>query len=339
LEAFVVQELTEDVVRAALTAFDAAEPVMRGDFENYIYEVTQNGERRILRLVHASHRIYEQVAAELNWVQFLASSGVAVATALPSTRGRLIETIDAPRSAFFASLFTFAPGFAVKTGVPDGAFGPPLFRLWGATVGQMHAATKRYQTPPGAPVRLRWDEEELTRTRQLLDDTDAIVRERGEELIATLKSIDVDETSFGLIHTDIHLGNFHVDGERLTVFDFDDCAYHFFVSDIAMALYYALWSIPDADEIERSRFAHDFLRTFMEGYYKHNDLDITWLAHIPTFLKLRDVTVYTVLRVKVEYVAMSERQLRLLQTFRSRIEANQPVVRIDMHLLENFAIS
>ncbi|MGQ0517078.1 phosphotransferase [Bacillus sp. D-CC] len=31
------------------------------------------------------------------------------------------------------------------------------------------------------------------------------------------------------MHGDIHPGNFHYDGKELTIFDFDDAAYNYFI--------------------------------------------------------------------------------------------------------------
>src|SRR6185369_13474599 len=61
---------------------------------------------------------------------------------------------------------------------------------------------------------------------------------------------------YSLIHADMHPGNILVDGDRLTVIDFDDAGFGWHQYDIAVVLTY--WqSKPNAAEIERA---------FLDGY-------------------------------------------------------------------------
>lgn len=61
---------------------------------------------------------------------------------------------------------------------------------------------------------------------------------------------------YSLIHADMHPGNILVDGDRLTVIDFDDAGFGWHQYDIAVVLTY--WQAkPNAAEIERA---------FLDGY-------------------------------------------------------------------------
>ena len=58
--------------------------------------------------------------------------------------------------------------------------------------------------------------------------------------------------------------------------DFFACAYSWFVNDMAIVLFYAaMW------EKDRSSFTDEFVRHFLEGYRRENDLDESWLREIP----------------------------------------------------------
>ncbi|MCL5995407.1 MAG: phosphotransferase, partial [Chloroflexi bacterium] len=107
----------------------------------------------------------------------------------------------------------------------------------------------------------------------------------GEQL-ATLPQ---DKDCFGLIHNDLHQYNFFVsrtaDGEvRLTLFDFDVCNYHFFMTDIGIAVFHALWE-GRPQEQSAEAFATRFLEHFMRGYCRENSLEDAWLKRLPMFLK------------------------------------------------------
>jgi hypothetical protein len=62
--------------------------------------------------------------------------------------------------------------------------------------------------------------------------------------------------------------------------------YGWFASDIATALYAALWRVHDP--AERAVFPGRFLRHFLRGYREHFDLPAEEWALLPDFLRLRD---------------------------------------------------
>lgn len=96
-----------------------------------------------------------------------------------------------------------------------------------------------------------------------------------------------DRDSYGLIHFDLHPWNFLIDGERLNVFDFDDCLYGWFALDIGVALYHALWWGRKNDAGQE--FTREIIQSFLEGYASANHLSDFWLARIPLFMKYRQI--------------------------------------------------
>jgi amicoumacin kinase len=96
---------------------------------------------------------------------------------------------------------------------------------------------------------------------------------------------------YGLIHADLHFGNFFVDGESgaITLIDFDDCAYGWYVMDAAMLLFDSLVLYAGAD---KQAFAERFLSCFLKGYLHENPLSGFWLRQLPHFLKLLEISVY-----------------------------------------------
>ena len=46
-----------------------------------------------------------------------------------------------------------------------------------------------------------------------------------------------ESDAYGLVHADLHMGNFFVDHSgQMTVFDFDDCCFHWFGYDCAVSV-------------------------------------------------------------------------------------------------------
>lgn len=60
------------------------------------------------------------------------------------------------------------------------------------------------------------------------------------QLLNTVKQLPSTSDSFGVVHNDIHRGNFMVENGRLTLFDCEDACYTWFVNDISCPLFLLL---------------------------------------------------------------------------------------------------
>lgn len=332
MEQAVAKLMTKQVVQEGQSRFscDFGEIKPLGDFENYVYEVSKEGTPHILRLTHCSHRTIEMVEAELDWLNHLSKHGVSVAMAIRSNHDRLGEVIETGDSYFIASLFEKAPGHMVTD--QTGEWGVALFEEWGRTIGKMHQATTQYQSTANIAKRPFWYENDLVvNFSKYIPIGQNRVREKAKKHFTLLKKLPCESNQFGLIHGDVHSGNFFVqDGKRITVFDFDDTEFHWFVSDIAISLYYSLWWTKDVDH---QTFAKTYMKAFLKGYRKEYDLDQEWIARIPIFMRLRDILLYAVFHKKMDLDKMGERQKKLIDDIRNRIEKNIPVVDIDFSQL------
>jgi Ser/Thr protein kinase RdoA (MazF antagonist) len=332
----------EFILREAAIRFDLNADTWKklGDFENYVYEADKNGKQVILRLTHSSHRTLDEVGAELNWIAFLSSSGLEgqIAECLPSRNALLAERIDTGDSYFIACLFSKAPGQRADWKDPS-VWNAELFREWGAVTGRMHRITQGYRQAMDTeiPRRAEWDEDELLiHAERYIPAEESFVLERLETVMGRMKRLPKPVDGYGLIHTDLHEGNFFVDQGRITVFDFDDCAYNWFVHDLAIPMYYAVTrGAPESYGGERIAFARDFFMAFWQGYAAEYRLAPEWLGELPVFLELRDLTLYLVIHKKMDVTALPEGMRVRLEAIRERIVSGRPLVDIDFRSLVN----
>lgn len=299
-----------------------------GDFENYVFETYRNGHPYIMRVTHSSHRSKDEVLSELDWMRHLNNEGLSVPEIFPSENGLLVEEILAEdRSAFYGCLFAKAPGAAVS--VRSEKFNEELFNKWGETTGRMHHATKSYKPSAGLKARSSWNEDELLSVEKYYPSNERGLVENAKEVIAAIAVLPKNIDNYGIIHTDIHSGNFFYDGEQIHVFDFDDASYHWFASDIAIPLYYSIiYQIPASEQAERNRFGQLFLDAFIEGYQKANQLPEGWEEQVPLFLMLRDIVLYAVLYKKIAPEDRDEKLQAMLEEIADRIRNKQPIVHI-----------
>lgn len=328
MEKAVEQQFNEHIFREACERFRVSSEGARllGDFENYVYDVKVDGESQILRLTHNSHRTSEQVLSELEWVHFLNGQNINVSAAYPSAAGRLVEVVEAADSYFSVCLFEKADGKGVDP-KNNQEWNDSLFRTWGETVGKMHAATKRYSRRPGIVKRPEWNEDELFLNLETYLSGQNEIIEKSKALLRYFEALPMNLDTYGLLHTDVHPGNFFIQDGKMTVFDFDDSSYHWFVSDIAIALYYSLWmAIPAEEARRRVAFTDEFIPAFLDGYWRENKLDASWLGKIPYFLKLRDIELYVVLHKKWDLANLRSREQKLIDELKHRIENDLPAV-------------
>lgn len=329
MEKAVSSLMTEEILHNFLERFGLEREVKKlGDFENYVYETYINGHPYIMRLTHSSHRSKDEVLSELDWMRHLNSKGLSVPEVFPSTRGYLVEEIlAADNSGFYGCLYAKARGKAVS--VRSDEFNGELFKKWGETTGRMHHATKSYKPSSGIKARSSWDEDELLSVGKYYPSDERVLIENANEVIAAISALPKNVDNYGIIHGDIHSGNFFYDGELIHVFDFDDASYHWFASDIAIPLYYSIiYRIPASEEAERSRFGKLFLEAFIEGYRKENQLPEGWNEQVPLFLMLRDILLYAVLHKKIAPEDRDEKLQVMMEEIADRIRNKKPIMNI-----------
>lgn len=334
MEISVSRLFTNELLQKALRLFAATEkePKMLGDFETYIFEVYQNDSPFILRLTHSSHRTKEQIESELDWLNFLSEQKINVCYAIPSVNGNYVEVLASEDTFFFASLFKKANGGIVKAQSVN--FNDALFYEWGKLVGKMNRITKTYRKPSYIGKRPEWDEEDFISIEKYFPADDKLLLEKGKALLQQVQQLDKHPDCYGLIHSDVHQGNFFVENGKIELFDFDDCSYHWFASDIAIPIYYAIWyKMPFEAKENRSNFAQNFATQFLKGYYTENELDPYWLQQLPLFLKLRDLVLYSVFHKKEDLSTADEKLLKFLSDIRHRLLLNEPIADLNIELI------
>ncbi len=323
-----IRELYDDsILDQALERYGITrENIGLGDgFESFIYEYKKDDERYILRVSHDLHRTSDLIQGELEWVNYLVDGGVPAARAIPSQRGNLVEAIAAKDGSHFTAVsFEWAKGnYSTKEDWDNG-----LIVKLGQIVGRMHALTKHFEPSDARFRRHEWHGDHPDDfAAQYLPPAETKVIAKFDDLMTYLYTLPKDEDSYGLIHVDVHRGNFFVDDGNITLFDFDDCQYAWFVYDIAMVLFYALpHNCVTKEQIEQ---ADNVLGQFMTGYRRENSLDPQWMHQIPYFLKLREMDLYVVIHRSFDVNDLDPWCASFMDNRKHKIENDVPYVELD----------
>lgn len=78
----------------------------------------------------------------------------------------------------------------------------------------------------------------------------------------------------------------------MTLFDFDECQYSWYVEDIAIQIFYMVYVVLNDSIPERNKQARKFLKCFLKGYERYRNIDDESLNNLSLFLRLREFIVY-----------------------------------------------
>lgn len=294
------------------------------DVENFVYKDRIDESSCILRITHSSHRTLEAILGELDWMEYLSANQVSVTQPCRSINGKLVEVIDTNDSHFLVTAFQRIPG---KTILDAHECTPEIYRQWGMTMGSMHALVKLYEPHSPTYRRAEWFEDDLVCNAEAYLPSQQIILDKYQALINHLLTLRKDKHSYGLIHADFTDVNFFVNNHKITVFDFDDCIYHWFVYDIAVILYDCLPWLPNG-EMNKDEFASYFWGSFNLGYKQENSLEPYWLDQLNLFCKLREIILYVVAHKKWDMENLSQARLEYLSSLKRNIENEIPYLNL-----------
>ena len=315
-----VRALLTDSVHAGVAAAVGISPNdlrALGGFESFVYEETVRGAPRIVKATWCGRRTPEEMGAELHFVNYLADGGAPVSRAVPLVGGRLITSVPASEGEFHVCAFEKAPGAML----PRPEWTDAQVERWGSLVGCLHRLSTAYPGPPPPLRRPSWEEEYDAIGRFLEDEPE--IQRRFQDLVSAIADLPREPGAFGAMHTDLHHHNiFWRDGEP-HVFDFDDMLEFWFVSDLAIVLYYgAMDPVWHADDRQAD---YDRLReSLFRGYEREHALPGWSHEALPLFLALREHALRAVIRRSVPEADRSPFWKRFMVETTERILEGRP---------------
>jgi Ser/Thr protein kinase RdoA (MazF antagonist) len=250
---------------------------------NDSYLVEAGGDKYMLRVSPAGWRTYEQVAAEVDLLNFLRQHRLPALRPIPQKAGAYIQTLPAPEGPRQAILFSFAPGAPAS---------PPTERqsqLYGQALAQFHMVTEGY---PTGRALLRFDpgdlvDEPLARLQPYLAGRPGTFEELqaiANRLKQTVETLPATTPYYGLCHGDVNNNNFRIDQEEnWTLIDFEYAGYGPRVLDIANFSLLQVLPLDKSDQAQQTRAA------FLEGYQAVRPLSELELQLLPAFVILRQI--------------------------------------------------
>lgn len=252
--------------------------------ENWTFRIDCDGRGPVvLRIYRPGGRREVEILSELAWMEaILEQDPTLVPAVIPTVDGAhvLEVTRNAPSPGCFCVLFEYAPGHE-----PSEHELAAWFPALGEVTARLHRHARAWRRP-GWFGRPRWDVSTTLGEaghwgpwqRGVFDAQEREQLQRlAEVVMARLERFGASGARFGLVHADLRLANLLVDEQRLTVIDFDDCGFSWFMYDLACALTFNEGH-PEVDEL---------VAAWVDGYRRVEPLAAEDEEEIPTFLMLR----------------------------------------------------
>lgn len=272
----------------------------REESDGVVYAYPHKDARRLLKIlalpVEDSSAGMFCLEERLKFMRFLGENGAPIAFPQLSPQGNLYETCVFESYLWVGYSMEIVPGKSIRPYAWNTAF----FRNWGQTVGMLHRLARQYPSweasvdPTSGKRYLTWREEWEVFFHWCQDGE---VKRRWVEIQQRLEELPLMREVFGFIHNDPHIWNLLVDGNRITLLDFDVANHHWFINDIAIACQSVLFALSggmDRPVYNREKLLR-FLGFFMEGYACEHHLSSDWLDRLDLFIAYRRILLFTVM--------------------------------------------
>ncbi len=272
---------------------------------NTVYIVKKDGERLFLRYAPIEEKEYEQVIDEIEFVQYLRNNGYEAVEAIPSKENKKVEIINTEYGTFIATLFKGAKGGSLE----DADLNENIMYEYGKKLGELHKLSvecEKKNRPSFLDI--------FEKIRLYLKKTDDKLALKELELLKEFfVTLPIDNSNFGLMHYDFELDNivYNVENNTMTVIDFDDSMYHWFVMDIVQ-------SLESIEEEVESQNMESFQKAFLEGYRSVKEIDEQIFKHRDIFKRFGKL--YGYMRTVRSCEEVVENEPEWMQGLRARLE-------------------
>jgi len=286
----------EDVARRALASWGLshADLSLLKFRENAVFKVSVNGRPDSVMRVHRPNYHDEQaLLSEIAWMRALNEAGIRTPQVRPALDGSLVTEVSTVDSSYLCDLVDWIDGVQLdaidqQTETTDTEL-VSAYRVLGKLAAQVHNQSAGW-TPPENFRRHAWNVDGLIGNDPVMGkfwELEALTSEQLKILEAArhrlrgdLESLGEDPQYFSLIHADMLSENLLVQGETLSLIDFDDCGYGWHLFEFATPLFFYL-----GESVFDSLYA-----AFVAGYREQRAISEEHLKHLDTFLLARGFT-------------------------------------------------
>ena len=247
----------------------------------------------VLRVHRLGYHTEQEIASELAWMDALrAEAGVRTPRVLAAADGQRVVTVaergGPGAAARYCVRFEFLPGTGPggPGDEPGGTLAGGHFGELGEITARMHRHARSWPRPPWF-TRFHWDYPAAfggqARWGRWQDGMGVGSAERqvlgrlDQRLKARLEAFGTGPARYGLVHADTRLANLLVYDGSVSVIDFDDSGFSWYLYDLGTSVSF----------FEHSPEVPGLVASWLEGYRRAGELSAEDEAEIWTFILFR----------------------------------------------------
>ncbi|NMG07848.1 phosphotransferase [Brasilonema sp. UFV-L1] len=275
--------MTNDIVKAALAEYNLEQTnaSLLRSLGNSTYKVVANDEKCFSLRIYSPDNFDEaQVSSELTWLRFLFSkNSILVPNPVRNKQGNFITNLHLKdsESLWLCCLFDWVEGQESSKNLSS-----KLIENIGETIAHLHSYSRSFHPPAGFKRKsydANWLRKHSSWIRnaytELSENECQLLLQAIERIYSEMVTLGESNQYFGLIHSDLHFGNFIVNSEKVQVIDFDECGWGFYLFDIAGTL---------MEIIDEPSQYPIFRECLLKGYEKLSPLPLTHIQQIEIFM-------------------------------------------------------
>jgi len=309
------------------------EKAMRIEFikksHNYAYKVVCHDDDFILRITSDHHRNSDQIASELDFQKYLHTNGAAVVSPLLTQDNKNILCFTHDNQKYFVAAFSMAHGQNWDNRGAD--WTPERLINIGRELGRIHRLSRDYR-PEHTEKRRKWNESQhIIKAYKIFRDYNADLYNCFIEYMDDMSKLSTGSDVFGLTHGDYLVANYMIDeNDDITIFDFDECEYAWYATDIAIWMHCALIAADPEALASRTEDAEMMLYNLVKGYISENKLCKDMIHNLQKLFLMRDyIYLSTIIEDRDRY-RYSEWGNQFISTCLNRIFKKKPFLEFDM---------
>ena len=299
-----MKTLEQAIKLFSLWNFDCREVEGHEGGRNRIFICSKGGEKKfVLRISATGDRRENDYLAEAEFVRYLAENGASVADVIPSANGKLVEVIDGDCAdsgatgvgsvaPVFLSLFEYAKGMLLAENAYRYREGAPLSEYFfntGKALGKIHALSKKFEPVTAHHRPDYFDKYNIEYINQLIPNKYSELKSAIAKRLEAFRALPTNTKSYGLVHFDFSDGNYHIDMDTgaITVFDFDNCLYCWYMFDLAnLWLHNEGWCRHEANPGKRFKLMQQCFDLQLQGYKTETEVPDELLDKLLLFIDM-----------------------------------------------------
>ena len=259
--------------------------------ENATYVSThlKTGEKYILRVSRPNYHKKVEIESEINWLETIHTlpNIFNVAKPVKGKNGEFIQSIILPQHnvVYYCTLFTYLEGDRLDDANEESII--EQFERIGEITAHLHKHSIAHHEAWMQKKRLTWDVESILGEypkwgrwqdgKGITPEREKLFSEVSVTIQKRLEAFGKSKERFGLIHADLRLANLLIRRNQISVIDFDDCGFGWYLFDLGASLSF----------IEHHDDVPDLIDAWLKGYRKVRECSQAEEKEIPTFIMMR----------------------------------------------------